>query len=91
MPKSAKPNLLTDLTAEPPAPNRRDVCRFAELIEARPRAEREAIVTAVDNPRWSSRSLAGVLVKHGVTVSSGAIQNHRNGTCPCFRNRTEDQ
>lgn len=89
MPRKPASTLLSDLAGLPPNRNRRDICRLIEEVSKLPAVEHNAIIATVKDGRWSSRALATVLSKNGIIVSSGAIQNHRNGTCPCFRKATD--
>lgn len=90
MPRKPADSLLTELS-NPPRPNARNTCLFIEKLDGLDADRAKGVRQAVDNPRWSARALSSVLTKHGVTVSAGAIQNHRNGTCPCFRHREENE
>jgi hypothetical protein len=45
--------------------------------------QREKIVAAVNNPKWSAGALADALDKLGVPLSRTVIQTHRAAKCKC--------
>lgn len=87
MPTRKSADLLTALATPPKHANKRDECLLITSINAQRPEEVKAVLAAIDNPRWSSRTLAGVLTENGVPVSAGAVQNHRRGMCPCYTGR----
>lgn len=72
---------LADRLSVPPS--RRRECGAAKVIQALPKDDRDAVVKALADPRFTAPTLVEALRAEGHEVSVWMLSNHRRGGCSC--------
>lgn len=72
---------LSDRLAEYERPRIGAKCRTCELLESLPDNEREALQSALADPRFSNAGLAKILRDEGYQMADSTVRRHRRGEC----------
>ena len=62
-----------------------DPCRVGKLILELEPDDQKVLLAALEDERWTSRSLAMALNSRGITIAKDTIQAHMKRTCRCSK------
>jgi hypothetical protein len=62
-----------------------DPCRVGKLILELEPDDQKVLLAALEDDRWTSRSLAMALNSRGITIAKDTIQAHMKRTCRCSK------
>jgi hypothetical protein len=62
-----------------------DPCRVGKLILELEPSDQQTLIAALQDDRWTPRSLANALNSRGITISRDTIQGHMRKTCRCSK------
>lgn len=72
-----------------PAPVKKKYCKVGKFLTLLPDGAREQFAARLTDPaNWSNLDLVRSMTAAGYPISDMSILRHRDGDCPCFRNRT---
>lgn len=73
--------ILDDL--EPPS--RRKTCPFGKILESLDDKDKDKLIEALANDKWSSLALTNALIDRGITTNRHSLHEHRTKVCLCWR------
>ena len=73
--------ILDDLTP----PNNTNRCAVFVAKTDLDEQDKDALETAVNNPKWPAATLAVALKQKGITINRWAIADHRRKICKCWK------
>ena len=63
----------------------REPCRVGKLVLELEPDDQKVLLAALEDDRWTSRSLAMALNARGITIAKDTIQSHMKRTCRCSK------
>lgn len=69
---------------KPPTGNK--PCVVVRKMQELSKEDREILIAALENPRWSTHALRRELVQRGFIIGDNGLRTHRNKECTCVRN-----
>ena len=64
-------------------PNRLPSCKVRTILTSLEPKDQQILKSAIDDPDWSTVSLAEQLTKRGLIVSESPLRKHRAKRCSC--------
>jgi hypothetical protein len=62
-----------------------DPCRVGKLILELEPSDQQTLIAALEDDRWTARSLANALNGRGITIARDTLQAHMRKTCRCSK------
>lgn len=63
----------------------REPCRVGKLVLELEPDDQKVLLAALEDDRWTSRSLAMALNARGITIAKDTVQSHMKRTCRCSK------
>lgn len=60
-------------------------CRVGKLILELEPSDQQTLIAALQDDRWTPRSLANALNSRGITIARDTLQAHMRKTCRCSK------
>lgn len=60
-------------------------CRVGKLILELEPSDQQTLIAALEDDRWTPRSLANALNSRGITIARDTLQAHMRKTCRCSK------
>jgi hypothetical protein len=64
---------------------KRPGCKVRSILESLDAKDREILIQALDDPKWTASSLSRELTKRGMAISDKPVLFHKRKECSCAR------
>jgi hypothetical protein len=64
---------------------KRPSCKMRTILESLEAKDKEILIQALDDPKWTAASLSRELTKRGMAISEKPVMYHMRKGCSCAR------